>query len=160
MDANTRETLLTLASQNNVVPYDTLMQALHVDNVRRLEDIVIDAIYRGVIQGRLNPKERKLCITDWAGREVQDADIPYMAATLDSWLERCTGFVDSMSVAVNKSNQDIATHREREHAIEEEVEKMRKNAQSGKGGASEFAGADSAKAQKRHKGSLRTKRNN
>lgn len=59
-----------------------------------------------------------------------------------------------------RSNQDIATHREREHAIEEEVEKMRKNAQSGKGGASEFAGADSAKAQKRHKGSLRTKRNN
>lgn len=55
-----------------------------------------------LLQGRLNPKERKLCITDWAGREVQDADIPYMAATLDSWLERCTGFVDSMSVAVNK----------------------------------------------------------
>lgn len=45
-------TILTLATQRKTLPYDELMIELDIKNVRHLEDIIIEAIYAGII-GRI-----------------------------------------------------------------------------------------------------------
>ena len=42
-------TILTLATQKKTLPYDDLMVELDIPNVRHLEDIIIEAIYAGMV---------------------------------------------------------------------------------------------------------------
>lgn len=42
-------TILTLATQKKTLPYDNLMEELNIKNVRHLEDLIIEAIYAGIL---------------------------------------------------------------------------------------------------------------
>lgn len=40
-------TILTMAVQKKTLPYDDLMDRLAIENVRHLEDVIIEAMYAG-----------------------------------------------------------------------------------------------------------------
>lgn len=43
--------IVSLASKNRIIPYKTLCENLGIDNVRELEDLIIEAFYADVIKG-------------------------------------------------------------------------------------------------------------
>ena len=49
-------TIADMASKKAVVPYNEMMQALRITDIRQLEDKIIDCIYAHLLQGRLNQK--------------------------------------------------------------------------------------------------------
>ncbi|XP_065890856.1 COP9 signalosome complex subunit 7b-like isoform X2 [Dysidea avara] len=51
-------TLVTMASQCRTLSYSTLLQSLSLENVRQLEDLIIDAVYCGIITGRLDQENK------------------------------------------------------------------------------------------------------
>jgi COP9 signalosome complex subunit 7 len=68
-------TLVSLSLQQRVLPYDLLLKELEMENVRELEDLIIDAIYQvlltyaGSSQGKAGP-ETSVCgcrVEHWAG---------------------------------------------------------------------------------------------
>ena len=44
------------------IPYSTLQQELDIMDLRELEDLIIEAIYAGIIQAKLDQKNAKVCI--------------------------------------------------------------------------------------------------
>ena len=46
--------IVSLAHAQKKVPYATLQHALGISNVRELEDMIIDTIYAGILEGRLD----------------------------------------------------------------------------------------------------------
>jgi hypothetical protein len=46
--------LVSLAHGAKKVPYATLQAQLGVSNVRELEDLIIDTVYAGILEGRLD----------------------------------------------------------------------------------------------------------
>ena len=46
--------LVSLAHASKKVPYEQLQLALGITNVRELEDLIIDTIYAGILEGRLD----------------------------------------------------------------------------------------------------------
>ena len=42
--------------------YNMLLQLLSLENVRQLEDLIIDAIYCGIIEGRLDQENKVVCV--------------------------------------------------------------------------------------------------
>jgi len=47
-------TIVSLSELGKCIPYDTLRAELDISNVRELEDLIIEAIYAEIIQGKLD----------------------------------------------------------------------------------------------------------
>jgi len=78
-------TLVTLSSENKVIPYAMLQQQLEVTNVRELEDLIIDSIYANLIGGKLDQKSKQLEIDFAIGRDLRPNQIEAMLGTLSNW---------------------------------------------------------------------------
>ena len=52
---------------------------------KELEDLIIDAIYQGVIQGQLDQKRKQLEIEFAMGRDFKPSSIDAMIQVLSSW---------------------------------------------------------------------------
>jgi len=49
-------TIVSLCSETKVIPYSLLQKELDISELRELEDLIIDAIYQGIIQGKNGSK--------------------------------------------------------------------------------------------------------
>ena len=64
-------TVVSLAEQSKLLSYSLLMQELHIDNVRELEDLVIEGISAGVVQGKLDQKSSHFEVDYVIGRDIR-----------------------------------------------------------------------------------------
>ena len=64
-------TVVSLAEQSKLLPYTHLMQELHIDNVRELEDLVIEGISGGIVQGKLDQKSSHFEVDYVIGRDIR-----------------------------------------------------------------------------------------
>lgn len=64
--------LLSLARQNKFLPYQTLHESLGIpqNNLRGLEDLVIETIYTGLISGKLNELQARFEVHHVQGRDL------------------------------------------------------------------------------------------
>jgi len=114
-------TLVSLCGASKAVKYDVLRQELGVASVRELEDLVIDAMYEDLVQGKLCQLEETLEIHSAVGRDVRDEDIDTMLTILTSWNERSQGI--SQSIEDNIQGAQKAHHMKQVAAEEEEKKK-------------------------------------
>ncbi|SPO32593.1 related to cop9 signalosome complex subunit 7a [Ustilago trichophora] len=70
-------TLLSLACQNKSLPYSILKEALGFteSSIRKLEDLIIETIYAGLIQGKLNELQSRFEVHHVQGRDVPHPSI-------------------------------------------------------------------------------------
>ncbi|KAG5179926.1 hypothetical protein JKP88DRAFT_71461, partial [Tribonema minus] len=78
-------TVVALANTSRVVPYGKLQEALGVSSVRVVEDVVLDAMYAGLLQCRLDQRAGTLRVQHVTPRDVRPEEIDSMIATLDMW---------------------------------------------------------------------------
>ncbi|KAM4058077.1 PCI domain-containing protein [Hirsutella rhossiliensis] len=83
--------LLTLARDRANLSYDSLQGALDLSSARQLEDLVIKAVYQGLLHATLDPARQAVQVTSVAPlRDLQPGSIPNMTAALNAWSDRCT----------------------------------------------------------------------
>ena len=68
-------TIADMASKQAVVPYEDMMRVLGIQDIRQLEDKVIDCIYNSLLKGRLNQKNKTLHVASTYGRDVQTSAV-------------------------------------------------------------------------------------
>jgi len=107
-------TIVTLANKMKRIPYDVLLKELDVDNVRDLEDLIIEAIYSNMISGDLDQQSDCLEV-DWTvGRDVGSIDIDTMIDTLQQWCDSCENVLSTVQARIidaNQTKQDALKHR-------------------------------------------------
>jgi COP9 signalosome complex subunit 7 len=83
--------LLTLARQRANLSYDALRQQLGLDSARQLEDLVIAAVYAGLLSATLDPARQAVQVTSIAPlRDLAPGSVPDMLSSLRTWSDRCT----------------------------------------------------------------------
>ncbi|XP_060868025.1 COP9 signalosome complex subunit 7b-like [Metopolophium dirhodum] len=119
-------TIVTLANKMKRIPYDVLLKELDVDNVRDLEDLIIEAIYSNVVSGELDQQSDYLEV-DWTvGRDVESNDIDNMIDTLQQWCDSCENVLSTVQARIvdaNRTKQDVLKHRA---AVDNEVASVKK----------------------------------
>jgi len=119
-------TIVTLANKMKRIPYDVLLKELDVDNVRDLEDLIIEAIYSNVVSGELDQQSDYLEV-DWTvGRDVGSNDIDNMIDTLQQWCDSCENVLSTVQARIvdaNRTKQDVLKHRA---AVDNEVACVKK----------------------------------
>jgi len=77
--------IISLAAESRVIPYKTLQAELDVPNLRDLEDLVIDALYRNIFVGKLDHANSQLQVDSAIGRDVRATEIDAMLRALRNW---------------------------------------------------------------------------
>jgi len=105
-----RLTVVSLASQRKQVPYDVLMRELEMAGVREVEDLLIECIYGGLIQGRFDQAAGMLQVFSCSSRDVHPDDLVAMSATLLNWHGGAVELMASVStqLATFKAHQEDA----------------------------------------------------
>jgi len=117
--------LLTLAKSPSTLSYDNLLPALGLSTARELEDVVISAIYAGLLSGTLDPYNRLVIVAAVSPlRDLEPNSVPNMLSTLNEWSARC----NSTLADLEKQITSVKVEAQRRHREEQEwaahVEKL------------------------------------
>lgn len=61
------------------------MESLQISTLRELEDLIIDAMYLDILQGKLDQKEQQLEVEYTMGRDVEPKKVEELLHALQSW---------------------------------------------------------------------------
>lgn len=67
------------------LPYSLLLQQLELKNVRELEDLLIEAVYCDIIQGKLDQRNQQVEVDCSVGRDLGPNELPNISNTLQEW---------------------------------------------------------------------------
>lgn len=114
-------TILTLANQRKTLPYDELMVELDLKNVRHLEDLIIEAIYAELINGKLDQKNRQLEVDYAVARDIQTENIQEIVKILTEWLKSCESCSNCLQEQIENANSEKAKRVKHKEHLEEQV---------------------------------------
>jgi COP9 signalosome complex subunit 7 len=117
--------LLTLARDPTNLTYDNLMRELDITSTRDLENLVISAIYAGLLSGTLDPHHQRVSISSISPlRDVSPSSIPTLITTLKEWSYRCHSTLSALESQVAKIRADAARRHKEEKEWNANVEKL------------------------------------
>ncbi|ROW07786.1 hypothetical protein VMCG_03558 [Cytospora schulzeri] len=101
--------LLTLSRDKNNLTYPALQQHLGLASPREVEDVVISAVYAGLLSAKLNPLRRVVQVSSVAPlRDVQPATVPSIVATLQKWSARCDATLAEIEASIAGIKKEAA----------------------------------------------------
>ncbi|XP_074734794.1 COP9 signalosome complex subunit 7b isoform X1 [Strix uralensis] len=111
-------TIVSLASRMKCIPYSVLLKDLDMRNLRELEDLIIEAVYTDIIQGKLDQRNQVLEVDFCIGRDIQKKDISNIVKTLQEWCDGCEAVLLGIEQQVLRANQ----YKENHHRTQQQVE--------------------------------------
>ncbi|XP_054061479.1 COP9 signalosome complex subunit 7b isoform X2 [Rissa tridactyla] len=118
-------TIVSLASRMKCIPYSVLLKDLDMRNLRELEDLIIEAVYTDIIQGKLDQRNQVLEVDFCIGRDIQKKDISNIVKTLQEWCDGCEAVLLGIEQQVLRANQYKENHHRTQQQVEmEEAQQM------------------------------------
>nr|AAC33904.1 COP9 complex subunit 7b [Mus musculus] len=119
-------TILSLASRMKCIPYSVLLKDLEMRNLRELEDLIIEAVYTDIIQGKLDQRNQLLEVDFCIGRDIRKKDINNIVKTLHEWCDGCEAVLLGIEQQVLRANQYKENHHRTQQQVEAEVSNIKK----------------------------------
>ncbi|CAH2248114.1 intestinal-type alkaline phosphatase-like [Pelobates cultripes] len=119
-------TIVSLASRMKCIPYSVLLKDLEMRNLRELEDLIIEAVYTDIIQGKLDQRNHVLEVDFCIGRDIPKKDISSIVKTLQEWCDGCEAVLMGIEQQVLRANQYKENHIRTQQQIETEVTNIKK----------------------------------
>ncbi|XP_038600793.1 COP9 signalosome complex subunit 7b isoform X2 [Tachyglossus aculeatus] len=119
-------TIVSLAARMKCIPYSVLLKDLEMRNLRELEDLIIEAVYTDIIQGKLDQRNQLLEVDFCIGRDIQKKDISSIVKTLQEWCDGCEAVLLGIEQQVLRANQYKENHNRTQQQVETEVTNIKK----------------------------------
>jgi len=110
-------TIVSLAAKNKTLKYDFLMRELEMSSVRSLEDLVIESIYQGLVNGQLDQNKAAFEVQSAIGRDIGPNDVAEMMQTLEAWMQAC----GALGARLESRAKFVAESADKKRAEEEEL---------------------------------------
>nr|KAF6449924.1 COP9 signalosome subunit 7B [Molossus molossus] len=114
-------TIVSLASRMKCIPYSVLLKDLEMRNLRELEDLIIEAVYTDIIQGKLDQRNQLLEVDFCIGRDIRKKDINNIVKTLHEWCDGCEAVLLGIEQQVLRANQYKENHSRTQQQVEAEL---------------------------------------
>lgn len=119
--------IVSLATKMNCIPYSLLLKEVDIQQVRDLEDLIIDAIYADIIRGKLDQKNSYLEVDFAIGRDFKEEDLNTMIETLQEWCDSCESVLSAVDAQITRANAEKAKYIKHKQALETEITELKKN---------------------------------
>ena len=103
--------------------------------MREIENLLIECIYAGLLQGRLDQQAGHLEVFSCAGRDVHPDEIPAMATTLLEWQRGAATLMAEVSEQLGSFKQQQEEARKAQVELDEKVEAVRATLRDHQGSA-------------------------
>lgn len=80
-------TLSSLASEKSILSYSELLLVLEMTSTRDLEDLIIDAIYEGLIKGKIDHKNNCLRVFESFGRDLKPENLNQIIGKIEDYVK-------------------------------------------------------------------------
>jgi COP9 signalosome complex subunit 7 len=111
------------AAKNKALSYEKLLADLDLSNVRELEDIIIDCVYLGLIQGKLDQRKRCFEVQSVIGRDLGPGEVEDMIGQLNTWLTSSDSVLKTLEKKIEQEN----TQYEKKNTAQSDIEKQKKD---------------------------------
>jgi len=115
--------IVSLAHKSKRVTYAALQEELDISNVRELEDLVIDTVYAGLLDGRLDQASSVLNVKSAMARDVRPGEVTSMITKLKGWGAE----IEALARALDASMLSVRNERDAEVAKRKQVGKCQGN---------------------------------
>jgi len=138
--------IVSLSAENKLISYAALQQQLDIIEVRELEDLIIDAIYQGIMQAKLDQKSKQLEVQFSMGRDLKPDSIDQMINTLTSWSVQSENLMKTIKDKIAHANFMNDQDKKHKEDFEKRVEQLKINLKAAMEAemlqASEFEGGE------------------
>ncbi|KAG4431860.1 hypothetical protein IFR05_012656 [Cadophora sp. M221] len=116
---------LTLAKNQADLSYKKLLESLGLETPRELEDLVISAIYAGLVSATLDPYHQVVAVSSVSPlRDLQPNSIPAMLSTLNEWSTRCVSTLADIEKQIAGIKAEAVKRHREEVEWNAQVEKL------------------------------------
>lgn len=113
-------TVVSLATKEKHIKFSDLQAAVDITGSRATEDLIIEAVYKNLIVGKMD-QEKQCLIVEWCfSRDCKDEDLDYIIDTLTSWQDSAQQMMLSLDGMVKHSHDSNSKHT----AAREELDKV------------------------------------
>lgn len=117
--------LLTLARDRANLSYGALQRALGLSSACQLEDLVIKAVYQGLLHATLDPARQAVQVTSVAPlRDPQPGSIPHMTDALNAWSDRCAATLVDLEAQIKDVHSAAALRAMEAKASEDKLRRL------------------------------------
>lgn len=88
--------LISLTFNQKQIPYSQIQSELDIHEICILENLVIEAIYKKLIVGKLDERNQCLRFTDSISRDVPASSLPDILEKLIAWKNNCGHLLDEI----------------------------------------------------------------
>ncbi|THG96547.1 hypothetical protein EW026_g5303 [Hermanssonia centrifuga] len=103
---------------SRILRYDQLLEVLHIDSIRELEDLIIDAIYLDIIQGKLDQKEQQFEIEYTMGRDLEPGKVESLLAALQHWASTTSAVLATLDEKLSRLSTQTTADKAAKEAYE------------------------------------------
>ncbi|KAM0298909.1 hypothetical protein HYE67_009490 [Fusarium culmorum] len=127
--------LLSLASDRQNLSYKALQDSLDLPGSREVENLVISAVYAGLLHATLDAARATVQVSSVAPlRDLAPGAIPGMAAALKTWYGRCTTTLSDVELQIKEIRTTAAARQREQRAADERLQQAMQDHQEGTGG--------------------------
>lgn len=123
-------TLITLAMKHKRLTYELLFKELATINVRELEDLLIDAIYSNIIDGKMDQKNSCIEIESTIARDIRKDQLQSMLTILTDWCDKCDNMIATVETQMQSANQSKVSNFRVNQELEAKIAKLREKSKS------------------------------
>ncbi|XP_071840290.1 COP9 signalosome complex subunit 7b-like [Apostichopus japonicus] len=119
-------TVVALAAKTKRIPYTVLQEHLDMANLRELEDLIIECIYAGILQGKLDQNNQQLEVEYAIGRDIRPEAVSDIINVLQEWCDGCETVLANIEEQITKANKYKEIKVKTKQKIQDEVENIKK----------------------------------
>jgi len=122
--------VVSLAAESKVIPYSVLQRELGISNLRELEDLIIDALYQGIIIGKLDQKLKQIEVEFTMGRDLKPDSLENMVGVLSEWNKQSQNLLETIKERISMADTVVTQDKKLKEEYEKRVETIKNNLKS------------------------------
>jgi len=118
-------TIATFGAKSSEITYDKLQKALDMKNVRDIEDLILDTIYEGIINAKLDQNAKIVKIDYAMGRDVKLEQLKEMQLVLNVWLKKSDDLIQGIEEKIKYAQGEWKMNILRKEEFEKQLDERK-----------------------------------
>lgn len=102
-----------------------MLEALGLSSTRQIEDLVITAVYAGLLDATLDPARRAVQVSRIAPlRDLPPSSVPSMVSALKTWSARCTTTLEDLDAQMRGIRAAAVTREKEKRTAQDKLQAL------------------------------------
>ncbi|PIL30854.1 hypothetical protein GSI_07022 [Ganoderma sinense ZZ0214-1] len=115
-------TIVTLAQDSRILPYEQLLSVLEMPTIRELEDLIIDAIYLDIVRGKLDQREQQFEVEYTMGRDLEPGKVEQLLVSLQNWASTTSAILATLDEKLSQISGRTASSKKARDIYEKQYQ--------------------------------------